>query len=110
MTVGNAVTASKATSTDFTNKTWQTGTSSGVTLTAGTWQLYYYYGAYNVDLGVVYFDGTNPTYTSRRFALTRSSSVGELFVRISTNGAVAIFETGGDADLDLSKLHYREIK
>lgn len=110
MTVGNAVTASKATTTDFTNKTWQTGTSSGVTLTAGTWQLYYYYGAYNVDLGVVYFDGTNPTYTSRRFALTRSSSIGELFVRISTNGAVAIFEIGGEADLDLSKLHYREIK
>lgn len=110
MTVGNATTASKATSTDFTNKTWQTGTSSGVTLTAGTWQLYYFYGAYNVDLGVVYFDGTNPTYTSRRFALTSSTSVGELFVRISTNGAVAIFETGGDADLDLSKLHYREIK
>ena len=110
MTVGNATTASKATSTDFTNKTWQTGTSSGVTLTAGTWQLYYFYGAYNVDLGVVYFDGTNPTYTSRRFALTRSTSVGELFVRISTDGAVAIFEIGGDADLDLSKLHYREIK
>lgn len=110
MTVGNATNASKATTTDFTNKTWQQGTSSGVTLTAGTWQLYYYYGAYNVDLGVVYYDGTNPTYTSRRFALTRSSSVGELFVRISTNGAVAIFETGGDADLDISKLHYREIK
>lgn len=110
MTVGNAVTASKATSTDFTNKTWQTGTSSGVTLTAGTWQLYYYYGAYNVDLGVVSYDGTNPTYTSRRFALTRSSSVGELFVRISTNGAVSIFEISGDADLDISKLHYREIR
>lgn len=110
MTVGNATTASKATTTDFTNKTWQTGTSSGVTLASGTWQLYYYYGAYNVDLGVVYFDGTNATYTSRRFALTRSTSVGELFVRISTNGAVAIFEIGGDADLDISKLHYREIK
>ena len=110
MTVGNATNASKATTTDFTNKTWQQGTSSGVTLTAGTWQLYYYYGAYNVDLGVVYFDGTNPTYTSRRFALTSSTSVGELFVRISTNGAVAIFETGGDAGLDISKLHYREIR
>lgn len=110
MTVGNATNASKATTTDFTNKTWQQGTSNGVTLTTGTWQLYYYYGAYNVDLGVVYFDGTNPTYTSRRFALTRSTSVGELFVRISTNGAVSIFEIGGDADLDISKLHYREIR
>lgn len=116
MTVGNATNASKATTTDFTNKTWQTGTSSGVTLTAGTWQLYYYYGAYNVDLGVVYYDGTNPTYTSRRFALTSSASVGELFVGISTNGAVSLFSrlTSGDSTstevLDLSKLHYREIK
>lgn len=116
MTVGNAVTASKATTTDFTTKTWQTGTSSGVTLTAGTWQLYYDLTLYNVSLGVIYFDGEHATYTSSRFVLAQSSEASEVFVNITANGAVSLFSrvTSGDSTstevLDLSKLHYREIK
>lgn len=116
MSVGNATNASKATTTDFTNKTWQTGTSNGVTLTAGTWQLYYDLTLYNVSLGVIYFDGEHATYTSSRFVLAQSSEASEVFVNITANGAVSLFSrvTSGDSTstevLDLSKLHYREIK
>lgn len=122
MTVGNAVTASKATTTDFTNKTWQTGTSSGVTLTTGAWQLYcdspisYSGDPYNVSLGVVYFDGTHATYTSSRFSMGENASINDIFVNIDKHGNVSLRfrATNGDSTstgiVELSKLHYREIK
>lgn len=116
MTVGNAVTASKATTTDFTTKTWQQGTSSGVTLTAGAWEIYYKGSqegtSVNANFGLVYFDGTTTTSAYTKATIGGGASKVDYYLIISgasnTIGRVTVYV--GDTQGDLANLHYREIR
>ena len=115
MTVGNATNASNATTTDFTNKAWNTATNNSQILTAGTWQLYYTYqlnGSVNASFGLVYFDGQNASTAHTTIKVSESGTPVDLYLYITANGGVRVYgATGGTTDtLDLSNLHYREIR
>lgn len=114
MTVGNAVTASKATTTDFTNKAWNTATNSQI-FTAGTWQLYYTYqlnASVNASFGLVYFDGQNASTAHTTIKVSESGTPVDLYLYITANGGVRVYGATGETTdtLDLSNLHYREIR
>lgn len=115
MTVGNATNASNATTTDFTNKTWNTASNNSEIFTAGTWQLYYTYelgGGVNASFGLVYFDGQNASTAHTTIKVSESGTPVDLYLYITTNGGVRVYEATGETTntLDLSKLHYREIR
>ena len=105
----------KASTTAFTNKAWNKGTSD-LTLTAGTWQMYYDYTYFNVNLGVVYFDGSKGTLTGTRTAMTTDATAMDVFVKVSVDGVVEayarIVDSNGDdvnEDLPITNLYYRRI-
>lgn len=112
MTVGNAVTASQATTTDFTNKTWQYVNGGSLTLTAGTWEIYYNGSqegtSVNANFGLVYFDGTTTTTAYTKATIGGGASKVEYYLIIGTNGNVTVYV--GDTQGDLANLHYREIR
>lgn len=115
MTVGNATNASKATTTDFTNKAWNTATNNSQIFTAGTWQLYYTYqldGSVNASFGLIYFDGQNASTAHTTIKVSESGTPVDLYLYITANGGVRVYgATGGTTNtLDLSNLHYREIR
>ena len=118
MTVGNATNASKATTTDFTNKTWQSVAGGSLTLTTGTWQIYATITAnltgsgtstFNVNIGLVYFDGETDTQSATPFY----NGLYHIALSTDTNGATtaSIHATSGSASgISIASLHYREIK
>ena len=112
MTVGNAVTASQATTTDFTNKTWQSVTGGSLTLTAGAWEIYYKGSqegtTVNANFGLVYFDGTTTTTAYTKATIGGGASKVEYYLIIGTNGNVTVYV--GDTQGDINNLYYREIK
>lgn len=112
MTVGNAVTASKATTTDFTYKTWQPVSGGSLTLTAGAWEIYYKGSqegtSVNANFGLVYFDGTTTTTAYTKATIGGGASKVEYYLIIGTNGNVSVYV--GDTQGDINNLYYREIK
>ena len=112
MTVGNAVTASKATTPDFTYKTWQPVSGGSLTLTAGAWEIYYKGSqegtSVNANFGLVYFDGTTTTTAYTKATIGGGASKVEYYLIIGTNGNVTVYV--GDTQGDINNLYYREIK
>jgi hypothetical protein len=112
MTVGNATNASKATTTDFTNKAWQYVNGGSLTLTAGTWQIYYEGSqegkTVNANFGLVYFNGTITTTAYTKATIGGGASKVEYYLTIGTNGNVTVYVDGEQGDI--RNLYYREIK
>lgn len=91
-----------------TPKTWSSGTSGSVTLpSSGTYQIYMNDGKNNINLGVVYWDGSADTYTQAVFDSAHSG-----YFATIVGGVITAFDlsiTGDSTTANTNTIYYRKI-
>lgn len=88
--------------------TWSSGTSGSVTLSQiGTYQIYMNDGKNNINLGVVYWDGSADTYTQAVFNSAHSGYFATIVGGVITAYDLSI--TGDSTTANTNTIYYRRI-
>lgn len=88
--------------------TWSSGTSGSVTLTeSGTYQIYMNDGKNNINLGVVYWNGSADTYTQAVFNSAHSGYFATIIGGVITAYDLSI--TGDSTTANTNTIYYRRI-